>query len=158
MLCVHRAVTVQVRIWRTWSAGDQEDRHRQPGICSLRSGRQAGARACRALDDPAIQDRPGTSVRQALIYAQNGDAEAALVSRAQAAGPEVLTVDIDPALYDPLIQAMESSPRQASAIERRPSRVRAGTGRAADSPGSGFEKPAIARPDDRHAREATAAP
>jgi molybdate transport system substrate-binding protein len=46
------------------------------------------------------------SVRQAFIYAQSGDAEVALVSRAQAAGAEVFTVDIDPALHDPLIQAM----------------------------------------------------
>jgi molybdate transport system substrate-binding protein len=46
------------------------------------------------------------SVRQALIHAQNGDAEAALVSRAQANVPEVRMLEIDPTLYDPLIQAL----------------------------------------------------
>jgi molybdate transport system substrate-binding protein len=46
------------------------------------------------------------SVRQALLYAQKGDAEAALVGRAIADLPEVRTVDIDPGLYDPIVQAM----------------------------------------------------
>jgi molybdate transport system substrate-binding protein len=46
------------------------------------------------------------SVRQALLYAQKGDAEAALVGRAIAGVPEVRTVEIDPRLYDPIIQAL----------------------------------------------------
>jgi molybdate transport system substrate-binding protein len=46
------------------------------------------------------------SVRQALLYAQKGDAEAALVGRAIARVPEVTTTHIDPALYDPIIQAL----------------------------------------------------
>lgn len=46
------------------------------------------------------------TVREAFAYVQSGDAEAALVSRSQAAGADVLTVDLDPSLYDPLIQAM----------------------------------------------------
>jgi molybdate transport system substrate-binding protein len=46
------------------------------------------------------------SVRQALLYAQKGDAEAALVGRAIAGVPEVRTVEIDPGLYDPIVQAM----------------------------------------------------
>jgi molybdate transport system substrate-binding protein len=46
------------------------------------------------------------SVRQALIYAQNGDAEAALVSRALADVPGVRILEVDPARYDPLIQAL----------------------------------------------------
>ena len=45
-------------------------------------------------------------MRQALIHAQDGDAEAALVSRALANVPEVRILDVDPSRYDPLIQAM----------------------------------------------------
>jgi len=58
------------------------------------------------------------SVRQALLYAQKGDAEAALVGRAIAGVPEVRSVEIDPKLYDPIIQALgvvASSTRAADA-------------------------------------------
>jgi molybdate transport system substrate-binding protein len=58
------------------------------------------------------------SVRQALLYAQKGDAEAALVGRAIANVPEVRTVEIDPGLYDPIVQALgivADSSRQADA-------------------------------------------
>ena len=46
------------------------------------------------------------SVRQALLYAQKGDAEAALVGRAIASVPEIRPVEVDPALYDPIVQAL----------------------------------------------------
>ena len=46
------------------------------------------------------------SVRQALLYAQKGDAEAALVGRAIANVPEVRSVEVDAQLYDPIIQAL----------------------------------------------------
>ncbi len=46
------------------------------------------------------------SVRQALLHAQNGDVEAALVGRAIADVPEVVAFGIDPALYDPIVQAL----------------------------------------------------
>ncbi len=46
------------------------------------------------------------SVRQALLYAQKGDAEAALVGRAIASVPEIRPVEVDPKLYDPIIQAL----------------------------------------------------
>ena len=46
------------------------------------------------------------SVRQALLYAQKGDAEAALVGRAIADVPEIVAFDIDASLYDPIIQAL----------------------------------------------------
>jgi molybdate transport system substrate-binding protein len=46
------------------------------------------------------------SVRQALLYAEKGDADAALVGRAIARVPGVRAIDIDPALYDPIIQAL----------------------------------------------------
>ena len=58
------------------------------------------------------------SVRQALLYAEKGDAEAALVGRAIAGVPEVRIVEIDPALYDPIVQALgivTDSSRQADA-------------------------------------------
>jgi molybdate transport system substrate-binding protein len=46
------------------------------------------------------------SVRQALYYVQHGEAEAALVGKAIANVPEVRAVDVDPQLYDPIIQAL----------------------------------------------------
>jgi molybdate transport system substrate-binding protein len=46
------------------------------------------------------------SVRQAMTYIENGDAEAALVSKALADSPGIRTVDVDPALHEPLIQAL----------------------------------------------------
>lgn len=58
------------------------------------------------------------SVRQALLYAQKGDAEAALVAHAIAGGPEVRTVAIDPGLYEPIVQTLgvvADSPNRAEA-------------------------------------------
>jgi len=46
------------------------------------------------------------SVRQASIYAQEGNAEAALVGRAIANVPEIRVVEVDPRLYDPIIQSL----------------------------------------------------
>jgi molybdate transport system substrate-binding protein len=46
------------------------------------------------------------SVRQAMTYVETGDAEAALVSKALAGAPGIRTINVDPALHDPLIQAM----------------------------------------------------
>jgi molybdate transport system substrate-binding protein len=46
------------------------------------------------------------SVRQALLHAQRGDAEAAFVGRAIADVPEIRSVEVDPSLYDPIIQAL----------------------------------------------------
>jgi molybdate transport system substrate-binding protein len=46
------------------------------------------------------------SVRQALLYAQKGDAEAALVGRAIATVPEIRSIEVDPGLYDPIVQAL----------------------------------------------------
>ena len=60
------------------------------------------------------------TVRQALIHVQNGDTEAALVSRALAGVPEVRILDLDPALYDPLIQVLgivAGSSRRGQAAE-----------------------------------------
>jgi molybdate transport system substrate-binding protein len=58
------------------------------------------------------------SVRQALLYAQKGDAEAALVGRAIAAVPGIRLIELDPGLYDPIVQALgivASTPRRADA-------------------------------------------
>ncbi len=46
------------------------------------------------------------SVRQALHYAQKGEVEAALVGRAIAGVPDVRVLEVDPGLYDPIVQAM----------------------------------------------------
>jgi molybdate transport system substrate-binding protein len=46
------------------------------------------------------------SVGQALIYAQKGDAEAALIGRAVAGASEIRVVEIDADLYAPIIQAL----------------------------------------------------
>jgi molybdate transport system substrate-binding protein len=46
------------------------------------------------------------SVRQALLYAQKGDAEAALVGRALATVPGIRVIELDPGLYDPIVQAL----------------------------------------------------
>ena len=46
------------------------------------------------------------SVRQAMTYVENGEVEAALVSKALAGAPGIRTIDVDPALHDPLIQAL----------------------------------------------------
>jgi molybdate transport system substrate-binding protein len=65
-----------------------------------------------ALQRAALWDRIepkiviAESVRQALLYAQKGDVEAALVGRAIANVPEVRRVAIESELYDPIIQAL----------------------------------------------------
>jgi molybdate transport system substrate-binding protein len=46
------------------------------------------------------------SVGQALLYARRGDAEAALVGRALVNVSEIKVVEVDPQLYDPIVQAL----------------------------------------------------
>jgi molybdate transport system substrate-binding protein len=46
------------------------------------------------------------SVRQALLYVQRGDVEAAFVGKALAGVPEIRSVEVDQALYDPIIQSL----------------------------------------------------
>jgi molybdate transport system substrate-binding protein len=63
------------------------------------------------------------SVRQALMYVQKGDAEAALIGRAIARVPEIRVVEIDAQLYDPIIQALgvvaaTSRPAEAESFAR----------------------------------------
>ena len=107
VICVHRPVTVTVH--ELVDLGQPEIKkiaianpeYAPYGVAAKQALERAGLWA--KLEQKIVR---ALSVRQAFIYAQSGDAEAALVSRAQAAGANVFTVDIDPALYDPLIQAM----------------------------------------------------
>jgi molybdate transport system substrate-binding protein len=46
------------------------------------------------------------SVRQALMYAQKGNAEVAFVGRAISNVPEITTIEVDPNLYEPIIQSL----------------------------------------------------
>ncbi len=70
-----------------------------------KAGKQALERAglWTGLEPKIVQ---AESVRQALLYAQKGDAEAALVGRAIASVPEIHAVEVDPSLYDPIVQAL----------------------------------------------------
>lgn len=49
---------------------------------------------------------PAESVRQALQFVQSGNAEAGLVGRALANLPEIQVVEVEPSLYDPIVQAL----------------------------------------------------
>jgi molybdate transport system substrate-binding protein len=70
-----------------------------------KAGKQALERAglWKRLEPKIVQ---AESVRQALVYAQKGDAEAALIGRAIGRVPEIRVVEIDASLYDPIIQAL----------------------------------------------------
>jgi molybdate transport system substrate-binding protein len=78
-----------------------------PGFAPYgKAGRQALERAglWKELEPKIVQ---AESVKQALVYAQRGDAEAAFVGRALVANaPEVHTFAVDQRLYDPIVQAM----------------------------------------------------
>jgi molybdate transport system substrate-binding protein len=107
VICVHRSVTVTIHTLADLAKPEitkiaiANPEYAPYGVAARQALERAGLWA---RLEPKIVRAP--SVRQALIYARNGDADAALVSRAQAGDAEVLTVDIDASLYDPLIQAM----------------------------------------------------
>jgi molybdate transport system substrate-binding protein len=70
-----------------------------------RAGKTALERASLwALLEPKIV--VADSVRQALYYVQHGEAEAGLIGKALATVPEIRAIDVDPKLYDPIIQAL----------------------------------------------------
>ena len=46
------------------------------------------------------------SVRQALTYVETGDADAGFASKALVNNEKVRTFDVDPALYDPIVQTL----------------------------------------------------
>ncbi|MBV8558954.1 MAG: molybdate ABC transporter substrate-binding protein [Planctomycetaceae bacterium] len=57
---------------------------------------------------PAVSSKIVLSetVRQALQYVQSGNAEAGLVGRSIVEVPEVVAIEVDPKLYDPIVQAL----------------------------------------------------
>ncbi len=71
-----------------------------------------GKAATEAIERAGLKEKLGPkivfaeSVRQALFYAQRGNAEAAFVGRAIADVPEVKCVELDPKLYKPIVQAL----------------------------------------------------
>jgi molybdate transport system substrate-binding protein len=69
------------------------------------AGKQALERAglWTDLESKVVQ---AESVRQALQFVQSGNAEAGLVGRSIAGVPEVRVVEVDPRLYDPIIQGV----------------------------------------------------
>jgi molybdate transport system substrate-binding protein len=88
-----------------------------------------GAAARQALERAGLWEtlRPklviAESVRQALQYVQTGNAEAGLVGRAISEVPEVSAVDVDPGLYDPIVQSLgvvgrSEFPKEAEAFAR----------------------------------------
>jgi molybdate transport system substrate-binding protein len=71
-----------------------------------------GAAAKQALQRAELWERveqkvvhAGT-VRQALQFIQTGNCEVGLVSRATANAPEVRLIEVDPTLYDPIVQSL----------------------------------------------------
>lgn len=49
---------------------------------------------------------PADTVSQAMQFVQSGNAEVGLVSKAVASAPEIRSMDVDPALHDPLVQSL----------------------------------------------------
>ena len=84
-----------------------------------------GAAARQALERAGLWEALGPrrvqaeSVRQALQFVQTGNAEAALVGRSIAGVPEVRIVEVDPALYDPIIQGLGIVARTKRADDAR---------------------------------------
>jgi molybdate transport system substrate-binding protein len=99
-----------------------------------------GAAAKPALQKAGLWDALGRdrkiaqseTVRQALQYVQTGNAEAGLVGRAIARVPEVRVVEVDPGLYDPIVQSLGivAQTKQPEAAERFARFVLGGEGQA----------------------------
>ncbi len=107
VLCLHRAVGDQVRGLADLSGPEikriaiANPEYAPYGLAARQALERAGLWS--SLESKIVR---ANSVRQAMIYVQNGDAEAALVSHALAVVPEVRVIEVDAALYDPLIQAL----------------------------------------------------
>lgn len=71
-----------------------------------------GAAGKQALERAGLWSKLGPkivqaeSVRQALQFVQSGNAEAGLVGRALSNLPELRIVEVEPSLYDPIVQAL----------------------------------------------------
>jgi molybdate transport system substrate-binding protein len=71
-----------------------------------------GRAAQQALEKAGLSERlkpklvRAESVRQALQYVQSGNAEAGLVAHSVADVPEVIEIEINPALYEPILQGL----------------------------------------------------
>jgi len=106
VLCLHRAAGDQVRGLADLSGPEikriaiANPEYAPYGVAARQALERAGLWS--SLESKIVR---ANSVRQAMIYVQNGDAEAALVSHALVA-PEVRVIEVDAALYDPLIQAL----------------------------------------------------
>src|SRR5271157_1095653 len=106
VLCLHRAAGDQVRGLADLSGPEikriaiANPEYAPYGLAARQALERAGLWS--SLESKIVR---ANSVRQAMIYVQNGDAEAALVSHALVA-PEVRVIEVDAALYDPLIQAL----------------------------------------------------
>ncbi len=107
VLCLHRGVSDQVRGLSDLSRPEitkiaiAHPDYAPYGMAARQALQRAGLWS--SLEPKIVRT---DTVRQALIHAQNGDAEAALVSRALASVPEVRILDVDAALYDPMIQSL----------------------------------------------------
>ena len=71
-----------------------------------------GVAAKQALENAGLWEKVeprivrADSIRQTLVYVENGEVEAALVSRSLIGDTKLRVIDIDPRFYKPLIQAM----------------------------------------------------
>jgi molybdate transport system substrate-binding protein len=107
VLCVHQAVADQVRSLTDLVRPEvskiaiANPEYAPYGVAARQALEKAGL--WKDLEAKIVR---ADSVRQALAYAQNGDAEAALVSRAIADVPEVRLVEVDTALYEPIVQVL----------------------------------------------------
>lgn len=106
VLCLHRAAGDQVRGLADLSRPEikriaiANPDYAPYGLAARQALERAGLWS--SLESKVVR---ANSVRQAMIYVQNGDAEAALVSHALVV-PAVRVIEVDAALYDPLIQAL----------------------------------------------------
>ncbi len=107
VLCLHRAAGDQVRGLADLSRPEikriaiANPDYAPYGLAARQALERAGLWS--RLESRIVR---ASSVRQAMVYVQNGDAEAALVSHALADAPDVRVIAVDAALYDPLIQAL----------------------------------------------------
>ena len=143
VLCLHRAVGDQVRGLADLSRPEikriaiANPEYAPYGVAARQALERAGLWS--SLESKIV--RAG-SVGQALIYVQNGDAEAALVSHALVDPGDAASSRSMPALYDPLIQALGIvAATKLRDHARALARIHPGRRGAGDSPGEWFLEP-----------------